>query len=356
MKINFSKSISSVSETLSADKNDSFFVSDLYPGVNIYAQRAKNIIENGRLLVAENLSVRPGEIVFANDNRQVWEMLFRIAEFKNINHLITAETESEQFLDALYKFTAFHKIKLTFVEFNPEKRINLQALKAVLESSENTLLYLSHLSLYTGTLLPLKKLSKICKETQTFWALDISTSFPLYIINLSESNCDFSFFTSFSIYSKQSIKPVYIKQSFICDEDFEKLFFAKKREINTSNIISIKAIKNSLNERSNSIDENLTRIQDLKLYFYESIKKQKQKINIINPDDLQSPYINLGVNYNPYWRQKFDIKGIALDVLPGENKKYFYFSKQSILNISLNARNTNREIDFFIETLIQQLD
>lgn len=354
MQINFDNIHSTqVSETILKKLQTSNRFSTAYKSEHFIGRNAKKEIENSRAKIAKSVNVFPGEIIFSHDYLQSYLLIFKLIKFLKIDYFITSETENELFLQILTPFAKENKIEIIFVDYSSYAFLDLESLENTLSTASNAMVFLSHVNLYSGHLLPAKKIAKLCSKYHSFFGTDISVSLMNFKINIESLNVDIAIFSPNTIHGFSGIQALYLKSKLISDIDFLNLFYLKKREYSSSSINLIKSFELSILELDKNRKNTSTHLESLKKYFILNFQKSNLPFEILfyESKNTVNSLLVLSLPYSKFHEHFFDMTGIAIYVLPSKDKVFHRVKNKSLIVISFSKYNTFAEIEFFISII-----
>lgn len=358
MQINFDNIHSTeVSATVKKELQLGNKFSSHYKSEHFIGQETKRAIENSRTIIAENITSFPGEIIFTPDYLQSYLLIFKLLKSLGTTTFITSETENDDLLSVLTFFAEENEIDLIFLDYSNYGLLDLDGFENSLKSTRNSAVFLSHINLYSGYLLPVKKMTKLCSKYKSIFALDISNTIIHFPINIKSLDIDIAFFSPSKFHGFSGIQALYLKSKLMSDADFYKLFYSSKRELFTSNPILVKSFEVSLTELKSSREIVTSHFNHLKKHLLINIQKLSLDIEILGYESNKTlnNLMILSLPSSEFWLQRFDMEGIAIYILPTIGKEFHEIKNRSLIVISFSKYNTVQELDYFSEVLLKLL-
>ena len=158
-----------------------------------YGRTAKALIENSRRSIAKAINCQASEIIFTSGGTEADNMAIHSAVGQmGVTRIITTPLEHHAVghtVEALEKSGA---IRLEYVKVRSCGTVELADLEQLLSSSsEKTLVSLMHANNEIGTLLPLKKVSDLCRKYNALFHSDTVQTMGHYAFDMQELDIDY---------------------------------------------------------------------------------------------------------------------------------------------------------------------
>ena len=157
-----------------------------------YGRSAKILIEDSRKIIAQNLNVKPNEIIFTSGGTESDNSILKSSvDDLGIETIITSKIEHHAILNVV-DYLSFKKVKIKYVNINNDGSINIQDLENILSNDNSKkLVTLMHVNNEIGKILDLKKVSSICKKHSTYFHTDAVQSIGHFKFDLDALDIDF---------------------------------------------------------------------------------------------------------------------------------------------------------------------
>ena len=157
-----------------------------------YGRSAKILIEDSRKIIAENLNVKPNEIIFTSGGTESDNSILKSSvDDLGIETIITSKIEHHAILNVV-DYLSFKKVKIKYVNINNDGSIDIQDLENILSNDNSKkLVTLMHVNNEIGKILDLKKVSSICKKYSTYFHTDAVQSIGHFKFDLDALDIDF---------------------------------------------------------------------------------------------------------------------------------------------------------------------
>lgn len=362
--------------------------SNVHRGVHQLSQLATKEYDNAHSNIADFIGAKSNEIVFTSGTTEsINQIAFMLIDYlKNQKqmdlskcNIVTTEMEHHSNFLIWQKMCEKFNIEFRVIPMNKEYNIDLENAYKLID--ENTIIVAcSHMSNLTGSILPIKELSKVAKEKnkESIIIVDGAQYVAHSKVDVKELDIDFYAFSGHKLYGPTGIGFYYAKSNVL-----EKLtpHFLGGGIVNDVSIDSHELIKNNLKFECgtpkiaqafsmveainylNKLDMNSIENYELELtqHLINELKKV-DSIRIIGPEQIfnENNQLIRGslVSFVVEGVDAFDIGeylnqfGIAIRI--GMHCAQPLLKKINItgtLRVSLSFYNTKEEIDFFITKL-----
>ncbi len=156
-------------------------------------RRARVVIENARRSIARNLQVTPAEVFFTSGGTEANNaILWGCARDLGYRHFITSPLEHPAVLNPLETIREQHNIRIHLVKVDASGHVDLDHLAGLLQQHPDAVVSLMHANNETGTLLPVKAVSKLCHDHGALFHSDTVQTIGKFGVNLRDPNIDFA--------------------------------------------------------------------------------------------------------------------------------------------------------------------
>jgi len=156
-------------------------------------REAKYIIETARRTIAKILNCTPSEILFTSGGTEADNLAIRSAVNNlSVKHIVTSNMEHHAVLHTVEAISTNEHINVSIVKTNEKGQIDLNDLEQILSNThEKTLVSLMHANNEIATLLPIKKVSELCKKYDALFHSDTVQTMGHYRFDLQDLDIDF---------------------------------------------------------------------------------------------------------------------------------------------------------------------
>jgi cysteine desulfurase len=181
--------------------------------MHILGNKAKNILEKSRKIIAKELNAKSYEIFFTSGGTESNNWVLKGLFFSNHpkkNHIITTKIEHDCILKTC-KWLEIQGAKITYLDVDSEGFINLNQLKNSI-TDKTFLVSIIHANNEIGTIQNLEEIGKICKEKKVLFHTDACQSFTKVPINVKKQNLDLVTINSHKIHGPKGVGGLYIRE------------------------------------------------------------------------------------------------------------------------------------------------
>lgn len=239
-----------------------------------YGRETRLAVENARKSVAKNLGAHPREIFFTSGGTESnnTAILCSIRDLE-CKHIITSPIEHHAVLHTVEHYACEKNITSSFVKLLPNGHINLEDLEAQLAAQKTkTLVSLMHANNEIGNLLPIKAVSKLCRQYGAVFHADCVQTVGHYPIDLSKIDIDFISGAGHKFHGPKGIGILYINSRV----NVKPIIFGGGQERNmragTENLYGIIGFAKALEIAMEGFEKDSAYILELKNYMAEQLK------------------------------------------------------------------------------------
>ncbi|GIJ95461.1 cysteine desulfurase [Capnocytophaga stomatis] len=352
-------------------------LSDVYgnpSSTHSFGRSAKSLIESARKNIAKELKVQASEIIFTSGGTEANNLILRgCVRDLGVQSIITSPIEHHAVLHSTELLKSEYNIDIHYVRLTEEGDIDLNHLKELLEktSRQKVLVSLMHINNEIGNILPLKKVSELCRLYGAYFHSDMVQSVGHFRLNLNELSVDFMAASAHKFHGIKGVGFAYIRKGI----DLNGFIFGGEQERGmrggTEPLHNIVAMEKAFVQSYKNLEENMLYLSELKQYFIKRIKEvfPDALFNGKSSNLMQSTHTIINVGF-PSLQQKndtllfyLDLKGIACSkgsaCQSGSTQNSHVLTaflpedrlKIPSLRFSFSQFNTKQEIDTFVDIL-----
>ena len=285
-----------------------------------YGRSAKILVEDSRKIIAENLNVKPNEIIFTSGGTESDNSILKSSvDDLGIQTIITSKIEHHAILNVV-DYLSLKKVKIKYVNVKNDGSIDIEDLENMLfNDNSKKLVTLMHVNNEIGNILDLKKVSSICKKHSTYFHTDAVQSIGHFKFDLDSLNIDFLSASAHKFHGPKGIGFSFIKKksglkSFIIGGSQERGLRG-----GTEAVHNIVGMSKAISIAYKNLNHELNHILNLKSYLIKNLKKYFPNIifNGLSDDLNSSSHTILNVSFpnfkdkNELFNFNLDLKGIA---------------------------------------------
>src|ERR1035437_2322954 len=284
--------------------------------IHSYGREARTLIEASRKTVANLLNVSPAEIFFTSCGTEANNMAIRCSiRDLGIKHVISSRIEHHAVEMTLEQMENEGAIKLSYVDIDNQGHVDLDHLDELLVNNDRSLVSLMHANNEIGTMLPIKKVSELCKQYNAVVHSDTVQTMAHYVHDLRNLNVHFVNCSAHKFHGPKGIGFIYINSAI----KIHPFIFGGSQERNmrggTENIYGIVGLAKAMEIAYKNLDKDMEHIKGLKFYMVEQLKEAIPRVKF-NGDVENGLYTVLSVSFPPSDISEMllfnlDIEGIA---------------------------------------------
>ena len=158
---------------------------------HFYGRQAKALLENSRRSIAKHINCKSSEIIFTSGGTEADNMALHCAVKElGVKRIITTELEHHA-VGHTVAVLECENVEICYLTVDSKGNPDLAVLERLLADGKKTLVSLMHANNEIGTLLPLKKVSEICRKHNAFFHSDTVQTMGHYPFDLQELDIDF---------------------------------------------------------------------------------------------------------------------------------------------------------------------
>jgi len=178
-----------------------------------FGRQAKALLENSRRQIAKYLNCAPSELIFTSGGTEADNMALHAAVTQmGVKRIITSAAEHHAVghtADALKDHEHIEVVNLTL---DSKGNIDLKELEALLQAPEKTIVSLMHANNEIATLLPLEKVSKLCRQYGALFHSDTVQTMGHYAFDLQSLDIDFITCAAHKFHGPKGIGFLYVNK------------------------------------------------------------------------------------------------------------------------------------------------
>jgi cysteine desulfurase len=244
--------------------------------IHRYGQDAKAAIEESREVVAKLIGAKPAEIVFVGSGTESDNMALKGAALHmkraGKNHIITTKVEHHAVLETC-EYLAENGFQVTFLNVDEYGTIDPEVVRKAITYNTG-LISIMHVNNEVGSINPIAEVGEIAKENGIIFHTDAVQAFGKIPVNVKDLHVDLLAITAHKLYGPKGIGALYIRRGVVV----EKLLHGGGQEwgkrASTESVPLIVGFAKAAEIASGLMDSDWKRLNQLKLYLTEEIKKK----------------------------------------------------------------------------------
>jgi cysteine desulfurase len=328
--------------------------------------------EKAREQVAKVLGADKKEIFFTAGGSEADNWAIKGIALKNKdkgNHIITTKIEHHAVLHTC-EYLQKHGFDVTYLDVNEEGLIDIEDLKSAI-TDKTILISIMYANNEIGTIQPIKEIGEIAKERKIYFHTDAVQAIGNIRINVKELNIDLLSLSGHKFYGPKGVGALYIKQGTKIDNLITGGGQERTKRAGTENVPGIVGLGKAIEIAYENLEEKNEKLTNLR---EKLIAKIQENIKYVRLNGHRTKRLPGNVNFCFEFIEgeslllSLDMEGIAgssgsactsgsLDPshvllaigLPHE-------IAHGSLRLSLGVFNTEEEVDYVVEKLVDIVD
>jgi len=238
-----------------------------------YGRQAKAAIETSRRSIAKHLNCATSEIIFTSGGTEADNMALHTAvKTLGVTHIITSALEHHA-VGHTADFLAHNtNVKVSFVNVDSKGNVDLAHLEALLNSDTKTLVSLMHANNEISTLLPLEKVSALCKKYNAYFHSDTVQTMGHYKFDLQAIPIDFITCAAHKFHGPKGIGFLYVNKNLKTEALIHGGAQERGLRGGTENLYGIVGLAKAMDLAYEDVTGHQEHVQQLKTYMIEQLQ------------------------------------------------------------------------------------
>jgi cysteine desulfurase len=239
---------------------------------HFYGRQAKASIETSRRKIAKLLNCQSSEIIFTSGGTEADNMaLYSSVNQMGVKHIITSVIEHHAVGHTAEAIEREGLARVSYVKLDSKGNVDLTDLERLLQTEDKTLVSLMHANNEISTLLPLQKVSQLCRKYDAFFHSDTVQTMGHYSFNLQELDIDFITGAGHKFHGPKGIGFLYINKKVKAEALIHGGAQERGLRGGTENIYGIVGIAKALELAYEDVEGHQEHVQGLKSYMIDQL-------------------------------------------------------------------------------------
>lgn len=233
---------------------------------------SREAIEKARGQVAKLINAQDKEIFFTSSGTEAdnWAVFGIVDALKNKgNHIITTKIEHHALLHT-GDFLEKHGYDVTYLDVEPDGRVNPEALKAAI-TDKTILISIMFVNNEVGTVQPIKELAAIAKERGIIFHTDAVQALGNVHIDVKDLGVDLMSVSAHKIYGPKGVGALYIRKGVQLSNFMHGGAQESKRRAGTENLPGIVGFGKAAELAYENLDAHIKKVSELRNYFIDQV-------------------------------------------------------------------------------------
>lgn len=336
--------------------------------IHSYGRHVKGFIETSRKTVAKHLNCQPSEIIFTSGGTESDNTaLYSSVQKMGVKHIIISRIEHHAIGHTAKSIDEAGLARISYVKVDSKGNVDLADLEILLQTEEKTLVSLMHANNEIATLLPIEKVSQLCRKYNALFHSDTVQSIGHYAFDLQELDIDYLSGAAHKFHGPKGIGFLYINKKISAKAFIHGGSQERGLRGGTENVSGIVGLAKAMELAYDGLEEHQKHVQGLKTYMIEQLKNSIPDVYFHGETDpSKSLYTVLNVSFPKTEKAgmllfTMDLKGVACSggsacssgALTGSHVLIGINSDVNRPNIrfSFSRYTTKEEIDYALEML-----
>lgn len=266
-----------------------------------FGRKTKTAIETARRTIAMNLNCAPAEICFTSGGTEADNLALNAAVHDlGCTHLISSAIEHSAVVKTAEKLAQKQGVQLSMVRLTEMGDIDLNHLQELLKMPGKAFVSLMHGNNEIGNLLPLEKVSKLCRAAGALFHSDTVQTMGHYPFDLKDLDIDFITCAAHKLHGPKGIGFLYVNKrlkisSLIIGGGQERALRG-----GTENLYGIVGLGKAIELAYAHLAAHEAHVRDVKKYMINRLKKEVPGVTFNGASaEHDSLYTVLNVNFPP---------------------------------------------------------
>jgi cysteine desulfurase len=241
---------------------------------HFFGRNAKALIETSRRTIAKRFNCQASEIIFMSGGTEADNMALHTSVFElGVKRIITTNIEHHAVVHSAESLAHRGHVNMSFVNIDCKGNVDLHHLEEILRDGIPSLVSLMHANNEIATLLPLKKVSEICRKYGAYFHSDTVQTMGHYTFDLQDLDIDFITCAAHKFHGPKGIGFLYINKKTKVGSFIHGGLQERGLRGGTENIYGIVGLAKAVDLAYEHISSHQKHIQSLKTYMIERLKE-----------------------------------------------------------------------------------
>lgn len=338
--------------------------------IHQFGRKAKAAVETARKNIAKHFNVAAAEIVFTASGTEADNLvLYNAVVNLGVKKIITSNIEHHAVLRTVEYLSEEYQVEVAFVKLDERGVVDLDCLEKELKKSDKkTLVSLMYVNNEVGNMLPIDKVSLLCKKNDVYFHSDTVQAIGHYQIDLQKTPIDFIVASAHKFHGPKGVGFVYVKKGIPVKPMLYGGAQEKGVRSSTENVHGILGMEKALAVAYRDLNKDERYVLSIKTYFINQLKAHFKNVQFNGTSDSlgESSYTILNVRFNIKDKMmlfNLDLQGIAVSggsaCQSGANKGSHVLmaflneeeAEKTSVRFSFSKFTTVKDVDLCINTL-----
>ncbi len=238
-----------------------------------FGRKSKALLEVSRRSIAKHMNCQPSEIIFTSGGTEADNMaLNSCVNEMGVTHIITSCLEHHAIGHTADAIEKSGKARVSCVKVDSKGNVDLADLERLLQTDDKTLVSLMHANNEIGTLLPLKKVSEMCKKHNAYFHSDTVQTMGHYAFDLHEMGIDFITCAAHKFHGPKGIGFLYVNKKVKVGSMIHGGAQERGFRGGTENVYGIVGLAKAMDLAYEDVESHQKHVQELKSYMIDQFR------------------------------------------------------------------------------------
>ncbi len=238
-----------------------------------FGRKSKAILETSRRSIAKHINANPSEIIFTSGGTEADNIAINSAvSSMGVNRIITTTLEHHAVGHTASAAAKQFGVQVEIVDVDNKGNVDLNKLETMLQTNVKTIVSLMHANNEIATLLPLKKVSALCRKYNALFHSDTVQTMGHYQFDMQDLDIDYVTCSAHKIHGPKGIGFLYVNNKV----RVEPLIHGGSQERGfrggTENIYGIVGLAKAMDLAYEDLEGHQKHIQGLKTHLINELK------------------------------------------------------------------------------------
>lgn len=240
---------------------------------HFYGRQSKGLIETSRRTISKHLNCQASEIIFTSggteaDNMAILSSIHQLG----VKHIITSKIEHHAVGHVVSAIAEQDQVRVSYVKVDSQGIVDLIDLEKLLQSEDKTLVSLMHANNEIATLLPLEKVSEMCRRYNAYFHSDTVQTMGHYTFDLQKLDIDFITCAAHKFHGPKGIGFLYVNKKVKVESLIRGGAQERGLRGGTENVYGIVGLAKAMELAYEDVEGHQKHVQELKTYMINQLK------------------------------------------------------------------------------------
>ncbi|MFT5860436.1 MAG: cysteine desulfurase [Flavobacteriaceae bacterium] len=261
-----------------------------------FGRRTKALIETSRRSIAKHLNCQSSEIIFTSGGTEADNMAIRSAiELEGVTHIITSRIEHHA-VGHTAESIECAEVKVSYVALDKRGNVQMDDLERLLKEDGKAIVCLMHANNEIATLLPLEKVSQLCRRYNALFHSDTVQTMGHYTFDMQALYIDYITCAAHKFHGPKGSGFLYIKNQTKAGSLIHGGAQERGLRGGTENVYGIVGLAKAMDLAYADLPEHRRHVQGLKTHMIDELTKYFGDIQIhgeVDPDKALYTVLNV---------------------------------------------------------------